>query len=88
MPYGRSHPTSAVLPAPRTILPNNLAALLLGSAVMVLLHEAVHWLTGAALGYRSILYSFGVTYPDVRARGPSRRPRSRRRSSPSSAVSR
>lgn len=62
-------PTSAVLPAPRTILPNNLAALLLGSAVMVLLHEAVHWLTGAALGYRSILYSFGVTYPDVRAPG-------------------
>ncbi|SPD85743.1 conserved membrane protein of unknown function [Micropruina glycogenica] len=40
---------------------NNLVAYLLGGGLMVLIHEVVHWLVGAALGYRSTMFSYGVT---------------------------
>ncbi len=40
---------------------NNLVAYLLGGGLMVLIHELVHWLVGAALGYRSTMFSYGVT---------------------------
>lgn len=53
----------------RTILWNNLVALLLGAALMVLLHELVHFVTGIAIGYRSTIYSYGVTHDGNPTRG-------------------
>lgn len=54
---------SAVDPVTRraTILAS-LAAMLLGSAITVLVHEIGHWVVGAALGYPSQLYAFAVSH--------------------------
>lgn len=52
----------ADVPAPRTLFLNAFVAALLGSAIQVMLHEMVHWVTGASLGYRSTMYPFGVTH--------------------------
>jgi len=46
----------------RSILINSVVALLLGAAITVLVHELAHWVTGALLGSRSYLFSFGVTH--------------------------
>ncbi|MBX3141589.1 MAG: hypothetical protein KF875_12600 [Trueperaceae bacterium] len=40
----------------------SLFALLLGSGMTVILHEGAHWVTGAALGVPSRLYSFAVDH--------------------------
>ncbi|GAB3811102.1 hypothetical protein GCM10028820_01760 [Tessaracoccus terricola] len=45
----------------RTLLAS-LVALLVGAKLSVLLHEVAHWVTGAALGYPSRLYSFAVEH--------------------------
>lgn len=50
------------LPSARTLLLNNLVAALVASALMVVLHETAHLVTGLALGHPSVLYSFGVTH--------------------------
>ena len=50
---------------------NNLVAYLLGGGLMVLIHEVVHWLVGAALGYRSTMFSYGVTMAPTLAPVPS-----------------
>lgn len=47
---------------PRTLFVNAFVAALLGPSIQVLLHEAVHWLTGRALGLRASLFPFGVSY--------------------------
>src|SRR5699024_9972882 len=41
---------------------NNLVAALIASAVMIVLHEGAHLVTGLALGHPSILYAFGVDH--------------------------
>lgn len=46
----------------RALILNSLLAYLFGAAITILLHEMVHWLTGAALGYRSTMYAYGVTH--------------------------
>ena len=46
----------------RTMLVNATVALLLGSALMVIVHECCHWVAGALIGHRSTLYAFGVEY--------------------------
>lgn len=58
---GSSAPTPAGHPH-RTMLVNATAALLLGSALMVIVHECCHWIAGALIGHRSTLYAFGVEY--------------------------
>lgn len=58
---GSSAPTLAGHPH-RTMLINATAALLLGSALMVIVHECCHWIAGALIGHRSTLYAFGVEY--------------------------
>lgn len=44
-----------------TILANSVVAAVLGVALMVLLHELVHLVTGLALGHAGTLYPFGIT---------------------------
>src|SRR5699024_9694273 len=46
----------------RALLLNNLVAALIASAVMIVLHEGAHLVTGLALGHPSILYAFGVDH--------------------------
>ena len=58
---GSSVPTPTGHPH-RTMLVNATIALLLGSALMVIVHECCHWLAGALIGHRSTLYAFGVEY--------------------------
>jgi len=59
-----THDTLAApsLPSARTLLLNNLVAALIASALMILLHEQAHLVTGLALGHPSDLYSFGVNH--------------------------
>lgn len=47
-------------PAPRVIVFNATVAAVLGAALMVLVHEIVHLVTGLGLGLPGTLYSYGV----------------------------
>lgn len=53
-----------------SILMNSVVALLLGTAITVLLHELAHWLAGTMLGSRSSLFAYGVTYDPELTGGP------------------
>ena len=44
------------------ILVNSLVALLLGTGITILVHQLGHWVAGALLGSRSVLFAFGVTH--------------------------
>lgn len=47
---------------PRTLFINATVAGVLGAAIMVLLHELAHLVTGVLLGLPGTLYSYGVTH--------------------------
>lgn len=51
----------ATTPTTGTLLINSVVAAVLGSTLMVLVHELAHFFTGAAFGHRSILFAFGVS---------------------------
>lgn len=46
----------------RQLLLNCVPAAVLGATAMIMVHEVVHLLTGAVLGYPSTMYAFGVTH--------------------------
>lgn len=50
------------LPSARVLLLNSLVAALIASALMVLLHELAHLVTGLLLGHGGTLYPFGVLH--------------------------
>ena len=53
-------PAVVTLPSARTLLYNSLIAALIGSALMIFVHELAHLVAGLALGHPGTLYSFGV----------------------------
>lgn len=53
---------AAARPARRQLLVNCVVAAVAAVTVMIMVHEAVHLVTGAALGYESTMYAFGVTH--------------------------
>ncbi len=48
--------------SPRTLLINSAVAAVLGTGLMVLVHEFVHTFTGLALGFPGVQYAFGVDH--------------------------
>lgn len=52
----------SALPSSRTLLLHSLVAALIGSALMIFVHELAHLVAGLALGHPGTLYSFGVTH--------------------------
>ena len=53
---------SIPLPSARSLLVNSLVAALIASALMILLHELVHLVTGLVFGHGGTLYPFGVLH--------------------------
>ncbi|HIY23230.1 MAG TPA: hypothetical protein H9837_02825 [Candidatus Brachybacterium merdigallinarum] len=59
-----THATSATRPALRPLLLNNLIAALIGSILMIFVHELAHLVAGLALGHPTTLYSFAAIHGD------------------------
>lgn len=55
-------PATETAPDYRRVVIASVFALLLGSAITVLIHECGHWVAGALLGNPSTLYSFAVSH--------------------------
>ena len=59
-----THTTASDRPALRPLLLNNLIAALIGSILMIFVHELAHLVAGLALGHPTTLYSFAALHGD------------------------